>query len=260
MSPGCDVCGCWGGCPKGNMLKGCGAALCSIVADFVTSTSTAAGIDGRLGGKPQDFVTAALPLPTVVVAAALHTLLRLHCGVRWPALHWPQRAALPSTAVGLRWVVAAPPPPRGRGHHYGRCGAAAGSHRQEGCGTARPPAPPRKTRLAAVGCRVAKRHRRPARAILRRGGCGRWVRVPEAGGGPSRSAGFRLRLERMSGGRGDWWAGLGPAHGQHGCHCRLRSPACTSPPPTTPCGLPAHWWPQLSGKEGGGLLVCCRFG
>ena len=202
ISPGWDVCGCWGGCPNGNMLKGCGAALCSIVADFVTSTSTAAGIDGRLGGKPQDFVTAALPL-VVLVAAALHTLLRLHCGVRWPALHWPRC----STAVGLRWVVAAPPPPRGRGHHYGRCGAAAGSHRQEGCGSARPPAPPRKTRLAAVGCRSGQT-------------------APQAGAGHSEEAvaggfgclrlvvglrgRFRLRLERMSGGRGDWWAGEAP--------------------------------------------------
>lgn len=167
MSPGCDVCGCWGGCPNGNMLNGWGAALCSIVADFVTSTT--AGIDGWLG-------TTGFCHCSTSAAAVLHTLLRV---LRWPALHWPP------TAVELRsrrrWSCGRP---GRRLVAVATIMGAAASHRQGG-GTARPAAPPRKTRGAAVGCTWPQ-----AGAILR-GGCGRWVGCLRLPWWASRSAGFR---------------------------------------------------------------------
>ena len=161
-------------------LRGCAVQHGASRLRHLHLHSTAACIDGRLEGKPQDFVTAAAAAAALPLVAAARTLLRLHCGVWWPALHC-------RAEVGLRWVVAAPwspPPPRAcRGHHYGRCGATAGSHRQEGCGSARPPAPPRKTRSTAVGCRSGQTAPQPAR----RGHSE--TRLPEAGGSgrPSRS-------------------------------------------------------------------------
>ena len=40
MSPWWEVGGCWGGCPKGNMLKGWGAALWSMVVTETRTTTT----------------------------------------------------------------------------------------------------------------------------------------------------------------------------------------------------------------------------
>ena len=161
MSPGCDVCGCRGGCPNGNMLNGWGAALCSILADFVTSTT--AGIDGCWLG------TTGFCHCSTSAAAVLHTLLRV---LRWPALHWPP------TAVELRsrrrWSCGAAPAAA-----WWQWPPLWGQRPATDRVVARPGPPHRPGRLGAPQwvVEVAKRHRSPPGAAILRRGCLRPVVV-----------------------------------------------------------------------------------
>ena len=75
--------------------------------------------------------------------------------------------------------------------------------------------------------------------------------MPEAGGGPSRSAGFRLRLERMSGGRGDWWAVEAPPRMPLQVAVACLHLATTNHTLWPACPLVA----TTLGERGGGLLV-----
>ena len=183
MSPGWDVCGCWAGCPNGNMLKGCGAALCSMVpVDFVTSTSTP-------------------PQPVLMGGwKGNHRILSLLLLLLLLYLWWLQRALFCGcTAVcggqlstaALRWGCGGLWRPRGPRRRLVLAVATimggAGPQRAatDRRVAARPARPHRPGRLGAPQwvVEVAKRHRSPP------GPSHSETRLPEAGGSgrPSRS-------------------------------------------------------------------------
>ena len=112
--------GCWGGWPKGNMLKEDGAALCSIAmlglrprvhnTQYYTPTlGPHASIDW-VAEKPQNFVTECGIMVRVVVGGVVGDHSGYDTVVRWGAQALiPMCGARPqlATVVRLRWVAAA---------------------------------------------------------------------------------------------------------------------------------------------------------